>query len=335
MKIKKKDLNMGIIIVIILLAAGAVYYYSNYAAIPSQNKTDSVKSEQPDRVEWLVDKNGYLYYPLNRGSIKFNRQNYSSDTNISIHKIIYQSRGANIYGLLAVPPSAKELLPGIVLLPGAGVSKESELGLAKSIAGLGAAVLVIDQRGTGETDGYFPNLDEDFQSFVNAKEPAQHIMVYDALRAYDLLYSAPFVDPERIIIAGESLGGRIAIISAAIDRDIKGVLVISSAGFNFKDKGDLKKDAFIKSIDSDHYIDQIAPRKLVMIHSINDTIIPASSAVNSYSKAQEPKQFILINDTSCRHGYCDAMRDGLVAALDYLVDINSKTIVSVPVKQNT
>jgi acetyl esterase/lipase len=160
----------------------------------------------------------------------------------------------------------------------------------------------------------------------------QHLLVYDALRGYDLLYSAPFVDPDRIIIAGESLGGRIAVIAAAIDRNIAGALAISSAGFDFKPKGDPKKDAFLKSIDSDHYIGLITPRKVVMIHNYYDRIIPIDAAIRTYSKAQEPKQFVLVNDTGCNHGYCDSMYDGLVDALDYLVSINSKTVISVPAK---
>ena len=330
MKIKQKHAYFGILIFIIL--AGAIAYYGHFPKLKASSENNKNES---DRIEWLVDKNGYLSYPSDRGDVKFNRQNYGVDANISIHKIIYQSRSGNIYGLMILPATAAEPLPGVVLLPGAGVSKESELKLAKKIASLDAAVLVIDQRGVGETTGQINSIEQDYTDFLGAKEPTQHLMVYDALRAYDLLYSAPFVDPERIIIAGESLGGRIAVIAAAIDRNINGVLLISSAGFDFRDKGDLKKDAFIKSIDSDHYINLIAPRKLVMIHNLNDTIIPIASAINSFSKAQEPKQFILINETSCNHGYCDAMWDELAAALDYLVGIKPKNTVSVPVGQNT
>ena len=174
-----------------------------------------------------------------------------------------------------------------------------------------------------------PNLDEDYDNFLNAREPFQHLMVYDALRAYDLLFSAPFVDPDRIIIAGESLGGRIAIIATAIDRNVKGALVISTAGFDFEERGDLNKDIFLKSIDSDHYVELITPRKLVMIHNSNDQNIPVASAANTYSKAQEPKRFVLVNDTSCNHGYCDSMYDGLVESLDYLIDIRSRTLISI------
>jgi len=305
----------------------ALLYFKPYEL--TQKKTETNNKEK-DEILWLVDKNGYLFYPLDRGNISFNRKTINETESLTISRIIFPSRKGNIYSLLVLPKSISEHIPGIVLLPGVGVGKESELELAKKIAELGAAVLVIDQRGVGETGGIFPSLDQDYESFLKAQEPYQHLMVYDALRAYDLLYSAPFVDPDRIIIAGESLGGRVAIIAAAIDRNIKGVLVISSAGFDFKAKGDLKKDVYLLSIDSDHYIEQISPRKIVMIHNAYDKIIPLTSALKTYSKAQEPKQFVLVNDTSCNHGYCDSMYDGLVDALDYLVEIRSKTIVSIP-----
>ena len=327
MKIKKNYIYSGIVMAILL--AGILFYSSSF--LKKFQKSEE-KPEPKGEIEWMVDKNGYLYYPLSRGDIKFHRENYNATENLTISKIIYQSKNGNIYGLLVLPKSTSELMPGVVLLPGAGVGKESELGLAKKIAELGAAVLIIDQRGIGETDGNIQNLDEDYANFVAGKEPYQHLIVYDALRAYDLLYSAPFIDPDRIIIAGESLGGRIAVMAAAIDRNIKGVLVISSAGFDFKGGPDESKNAFLKSIDSDHYIGLITPRKLVMMHNANDKIIPLSSALKSYQKAQEPKQFVLVNDSSCNHGYCDSMYDGLVDGLDYLVGIKSKTLVSIPAK---
>ena len=255
---------------------------------------------------------------MDRENVKFRRDNYAETDNLSISKIIFQSTRGNIYGLLVLPKSAAKLLPGIIIIPGSGVSKEGELELAKKIAELDAAVLVIDQRGVGETNGVFPTLDEDYASFLAGQEPYQHLMVYDALRVYDLMKNAPFVDPKKIIIIGESLGGRIAVIAAAIDRGIKSVLVISSAGFDFKGGPEQKKNNFLQSIDSDHYIGLITPRKLVMMHNANDKVIPLSSALKTYSKANEPKQFVLVNDTSCNHGYCNSMYNGLVESLGYL-----------------
>ena len=322
MKIKRNYFYIGILAVVIALSVAAFYF------IKSTNETKEIEKPKSD---WFVDKNGYLSYPLDRGDVNFKREDYGIDGNLSIHKIIYQSREGNIYGLLVLPTSAEEVLPGIVLLPGAGVSKESELGLAKKMALLDAAVLVIDQRGIGETTAQLNSIEQDYADFLKGKEPTQHLMVFDALRAYDLMKSAPFTDSERIIIAGESLGGRVAIIAAAIDRNIKGVLVISSAGIDFETTNNTKVNSFLKSIDSDHYIGLITPRRLVMMHNANDKNVPLSAALRSYSKAQEPKQFVLVNDTACSHGYCDSMYDGLVEALDYLVDIRAKTLVSVPV----
>ena len=326
MKIKKSYVYAGIVILVML--AGIVFYFK----FQIMNPKKPVEKNETGKLAWFVDREGYLYYPLDRGKIKFRRDIYSETNGLAISKIVYQSARGNVYGLLALPKNISEQLPGVILLPGAGVSKENELKLAEKIAELGAAVLTIDQRGVGETNGDFPSLEQDYANFLQAKEPVQHLIVYDALKAYDLLYSAPFVDPDRIIIAGESLGGRIAIIAAAIDRNIKGVLVISSAGLDFAMTNDTKVNAFLNSIDSDHYIDVIAPRKLVIMHNLNDKVIPLSSAVNSYQKAQEPKRFVLVNDTSCNHGYCDSMYDGLVESLDYLVEIKSKTIVSVPME---
>ncbi len=328
MKIKKRHIYGAVFIAVLFIALAGAYYISKNKNMKKPAKADS-SPDKTGTLVWLVDKDGYLVYPLNRGDIKFRRENYSQTENLTVSRIIYESKRGNIYGLLVLPKSAQDLLPGVVLLPGAGVSKESELNLAEKIAGLGAAVLTIEQRGVGETGGNFQNLEQDYADFLAAKEPYQHLMVYDALRAYDLLYSAPFVDPDRIMIAGESLGGRVAIIAAAIDRNIKGVLVISSAGFDFKGGPDLKKNAFIKSIDSDHYIEFITPRKIVMMHNSYDKSIPLKSAANSFSKAQEPKQFVLVNDTSCNHGYCDSMYKGMADALDYLVGIKSRTLISV------
>lgn len=335
MKIKKNYFYIGIIIVVIILSIIAFYL------IPPIKQSEETEENQKANENEIkeeygnpsqVDEHGYLSYPLDRGNVRFRREDYGVEGNLSIHKIIYESKYGNVYGLLVLPTTAEEVLPGIIFLPGAGVSKESKLELAKKIALLDAAVLVIDQRGTGETIAQLNSIEQDYADFLNDKEPYQHLMVYDALRAYDLLKSAPFVDSDRIILAGESLGGRIAVIAAAIDRNIKGALIISSSGLDFKPKGDANKDKFLLSIDSNHYIDLITPRKLVMIHNANDNIVPLSSAISSYSKAQEPKQFVLVNDTSCSHGYCNSMWNGLVESLDYLIDTSSRTLISVPVK---
>ena len=311
MNIKKNHLYAGIIILVLLIGAGAYYY-----------KTHKSGQNPEEKILWMVDTRGLLYYPEARDEVEFIRENYKETDSLIISKVTFTSRRGNVYGLLVLPKKAEGLLPGVVLLPGAGVSKESELHLAEKIAELGAAVLTIDQRGVGEAGSLFPDLKEDLVIFSQGNEPYQHLLVYDALRSFDLLRSAPFVDPERIIIAGESLGGRVAIIATAIDKNVAGTLAISTASLKLNVGNETLSAAYAKSIDADSYIDMIAPRKLVMIHNQYDPAIPVEYAVRTYMKANDPKGFILINDTSCRHGYCDAMYPGLVESLNYLIGVS-------------
>ncbi|HLC61434.1 MAG TPA: acetylxylan esterase [Candidatus Nanoarchaeia archaeon] len=314
MKVKKNHIYFGVI-VLVLIVAGLAYYF-NYL----KNNPAAVRRELSP--SWSVDKNGYLYYPEARGAVEFSRSDYWENGSITVSKIIYKSRGANIYGFLVLPKLVFSAMPGVVLLPGAGVSKESELPLAEQISQLGMAVLTIDSRGVGETGGSFPSLDEDYASFLQSKEPTQHLIVYDALKGFDLLRSAPFIDKNRVIIAGESFGGRVAIIAAAVDKNVEGTLAISTAGFHFPGGNETSKDMFVKSIDSDHYIDDISPRKLVMIHNYYDKNILVSSAATSFQIAQEPKGFLVFNDTTCNHGYCDSMYQGLVDGLGWIVGLD-------------
>lgn len=93
---------------------------------------------------------------------KFKPVNYDiysnqSFDNYNLDKVVYDSFGKKIYGFFLKPASNKKV-PGIVLLPGAGVDKASELGFARQLAEEGFAVLTIDQRGVGETGGNVPRL---------------------------------------------------------------------------------------------------------------------------------------------------------------------------------
>ena len=80
MKIQKKHMYAGLIIAVLLTAVLAAYY------VNKNKKNESTKNQalpdfSSDRVLWLVDKDGYLVYPQNRGDIKFRRDNYSKTEN--------------------------------------------------------------------------------------------------------------------------------------------------------------------------------------------------------------------------------------------------------------
>lgn len=261
---------------------------------------------------WTVSENGILEYKVSMP--QYNLSPSKDDGNSTLSAVQFQSRDAKIAALLRIPaPNADAKngsVPGIVLLPGATVSKEREQGLARHLADLGFASITLDQRNLGGVDAK-----SDLQMFLSGFEPTEHKMVYDALAAAEILRAKPEIDPTRIIYAGESNGGRFAIAACALDPAAKGVLAISTCGYGtdgaIASAGVVDKNLvrFYRSIDPETYLGRIAPRPLVMIHSRNDTIIPYHLAEQTYALGIEPKR---LHTVMCKvHGYCKEM-DGAI-----------------------
>jgi len=256
--------------------------------------------------EWSVDDDGFLRYqecePEFRLTLLERADNYT------LHGVNFTSRGANIEGLLRLPHTENggDRVPGIVLLPGATVTKEGEQGLATYLCGLGYASIAIDQRNLGGID-----MEGDLGGFLHDEEPTQHKMVHDALCAARVLREQPTIDPDRTLYLGESNGGRFAIIASALDRDACGVVAISTCGYGIDSavaSGQIRDHEmvrFYRSIDPDTYLNEISPRKFVMIHSVNDTIISYDSAQQTYMKIAGPKSLHTVQKEG--HGYCAEM----------------------------
>ncbi len=257
--------------------------------------------------EWKVDKDGILSYPENRGKVDVKLLNITKERNDSLETISFQSKDYTVEGLLRIPSSNKKV-PAVVLLPGATVPKEGTQGLAEILSGMGYASIGIEQRNRGGVD-----MEYDYSLFKDGKESVEHKMVFDALRSVDVLRQDPRIDAQRIAIIGESNGGRFAIIAAALDPGIKGVIGISTSGYDTESQlVNVRNETiirFYRSIDPDTYLGFIPPRKFVMMHSVNDNIIPINLAENTFKKAKEPKQFYSV--TTGTHGYSEGMLNPL------------------------
>jgi fermentation-respiration switch protein FrsA (DUF1100 family) len=87
----------------------------------------------------------------------------------------------------------------------------------------------------------------------------------------------------------------VAIIACALDSWAQGVVAISTCGYGIGaaiSTGELQdREAiqFYRSIDPDTYLEEIPPRRLAMIHSRNDNIIPLELALGTYARASPPK----------------------------------------------
>ncbi len=300
MKIKKSIIKSIILITVLIIAF--VVIYNNYLKDPYQ----------------FTDQT--LNYAKYRGPAKYNISLREENSTYSIYNINFESRPfidekTVIHGLLFMPK--KENVPAVVFLPGGGGSKESRSKIGAFIAEQGYAVLIIDQRGIGQTGGTILSLEQDYGASAQGLEPTQHLSVFDALKSFDILRKIDGIDKNNIAVAGESMGGRYAMIAAALDSRIKGAISISSSGFHTKDEVQ-PYTPYLISIDPDHYVDKISPRYLIMIHSNNDTLITPASAQATLQLAQEPKKIYLIDD--CSHGYCNSMQGPLKEALQLIFE---------------
>lgn len=257
--------------------------------------------------EWTVSDEGILNYPENRGPVDVKVVQVEKGDNYVLEEISFPSKDYTVEALLRVPQSQNKV-PGVVILPGATVHKEQTQGLAEILQDMGYASIGIEQRNTGGVD-----FQQDLELFRQGNEPIEHRMVFDALRAVDVLSQDKRIDEDRIVILGESNGGRFGIIAAAIDTSVSGVIGISTSGYNTEAELSNTRDPtvimFYRSIDPDTYLELIPPRKLVMVHSVNDSIIPLELAKNTFQKAKEPVQFYEV--TTGDHGFSEGMKKPL------------------------
>lgn len=256
---------------------------------------------------WSVNDNGILSYPQNRGKVDVKVLNTESGPDYILKTISFPSKDYTVEGLLRIPVEGKKI-PAVVILPGATVPMEGTQTLADIFSRMGYASIGIEQRNRGGVDMRY-----DYDLWKNGLEPVEHKMVFDVLQAVDVLKQEPSIDPKKIAIVGESNGGRFAIIAAAIDPGISGVIGISTSGYDTESQiTDIRDESiirFYRSIDPETYLKSIPPRKFVMIHSINDTIIPIQLAEKTFEKAKEPKQFYRV--TTGTHGYSEGMKEPL------------------------
>lgn len=255
-----------------------------------------------------------LAYSEDRGKTSYEVLDSWEEQGIEIRKIKFKSRHFQdqevyIYGLIYLPD--KENAPGFVFLPAGEATKDSRKKLLIELAKEGYASLAIDQRGVGETAGTFLWVQQDYAVFDKGYEPIQHLMVYDTLRSFDVLREVEEIDKNKLGFVGESMGGRYAIIASSLEKQDKGAIIISSAGFNVPLNPLQEGNSYLVSIDPDHYIENV--NYLMMLHGKNDEVVPLQNAQVTFDKAREPKEFYTFE---CEHGYCDEMYEKIVEGLN-------------------
>jgi len=147
----------------------------------------------------------------------------------------------------------------------------------------GFNVFVFDYRGYGASEGT-PSLAGCFE---------------DSNAAIDYVRSRPDLDPARLLIFGQSLGGNIAIAAVgagnragirALAEEATFFSYPSIANDKIPGAGLLVSDRY----SAKNYIAAIAPIPLLMIHGTADRIVPYAHATRLFAAARQPKQLITV-----------------------------------------
>ncbi|AVQ83684.1 MULTISPECIES: alpha/beta hydrolase [unclassified Variovorax] len=142
-------------------------------------------------------------------------------------------------------------------------------------------VLVFDYRGYGQSEG----------------KPEPKGVFEDSNAALNYVRSRQDVDPERLFVFGQSLGGTnaIAVVGSGNRAGVKAAAIESTfysyssiANDKFKGAGLLVSDDYAAS----KYVAAVSPIPLLFIHGTADQVIPVEHSKRLLADAREPKRLI-------------------------------------------
>ncbi|MDP2923588.1 MAG: alpha/beta hydrolase [Candidatus Omnitrophota bacterium] len=142
----------------------------------------------------------------------------------------------------------------------------------------GVNIFIIDYRGYGQSQG----------------KPSEKGLYLDAKSAYDYLVNNRHIQPQDIILYGESIGGAVAI-NLASSAKVRALI----AEETFTNISDMAKKIYpiIPSFFISAKFDSLAKIKNIdapklFIYSKNDEIVPLELTRKLYDAAKDPKQFV-------------------------------------------
>lgn len=148
----------------------------------------------------------------------------------------------------------------------------------------GYNVFVFDYRGYGASRG----------------RPEPKGVFEDSGSALNYARSRKDVDPERLFVLGQSLGGTnaIAVVGSGNRAGVRAVAIeatffsySSIASDKFLGAGSLMDDTY----SAEHYIGSVSPIPLLLMHGTSDAVIPYAHALRLFDKAREPKKLITVH----------------------------------------
>lgn len=196
----------------------------------------------------------------------------------------------------------------IVLANGYGDTQDQMLPIADFLHRAGFSVLTYNMRARAGSGGEYVTLGVYEQK--------------DLISALDYLCSRTDVDRQRIGALGISMGGAVVILAAAQDKRIKAV--VDDCGFSDAPRviaasfehfihlpsfpfapvtiwiADARAGIDVDSVRPMDVIARISPRPVLIIHGLDDDIVPADNSKRNFAHAHEPKELWLV--PGAKHG---------------------------------
>jgi predicted esterase len=191
--------------------------------------------------------------------------------------------GAQVPSIFLLP-EALQRPQGVLLLHAYSSSKERLSNtMGRALAARGIASLAIDLPLHGDRDDAII-----YEARRNPLELVRHwnMALAEAKDALAWLSAHDAIDPQRLSIAGYSLGSYLALQAAASDKRVASVII--AAG------GDLPATPWTAMVrmmtDPLKYVRSLDGRPLLMLHGKFDRTIPAALAQQLYDAASQPKE---------------------------------------------
>jgi alpha-beta hydrolase superfamily lysophospholipase len=181
-------------------------------------------------------------------------------------------------------PGPDATAPTLLYLHGARRNLSDNLFRIQRLHRMGFAVLAIDYRGFGRSDGELPS---EAQAYEDAQVAWRHLRLLEP-------------DARRRFVYGHSLGGAVAIELATRNDDVAGLIVEST----FTSMADMAEKmgygnlplglVLTQRFDSLAKVPAVkAP--VLFVHGTSDRFVPAEMSERLYAAAPEPKRLLLVD----------------------------------------